>query len=139
MSRRVSVATQNLFPTSHCPPVCPFTLAMPVTRRSARLDHSASTTPSTTVSNLFSAGTSSRSTPDTSVIDEDDTVLPQVEKKTKKVATKKRVREDVSEEEQPVTRRGAKRRMVQQAAYVEITTKKIPKVTPFLQVCYCCH
>lgn len=105
---------------------------MPVTRGRAKAVHSASATPSSTVSPMFSAGTSPPSTPDTSVADDEDTVLKQPSvKPTKTAATsKKRVHEDVSgeEDETPSTKKGAKRRIVQQAAYVEIATKKITKV-----------
>ncbi len=105
---------------------------MPVTRGRAKAVHSASATPSTTVSPVFSAGASPPSTPDTSVADDEDTVLKQPPVKTTKtaIASKKRVLEDVSEEEveTPSSKRGAKRRMVQQSAYVEIATKKVSKV-----------
>ncbi|KAI0722038.1 SNF2 family N-terminal domain-containing protein [Cerioporus squamosus] len=103
---------------------------MPVTRGRTRAAHSASTTPSTTVSPMFSAGASTRSTPDTSVIDDDDdTVLKQGIEPVKAKTTRKRVREELSEEEleEPKTRRGAKRRVVKQSAYVEIQSKKTTK------------
>lgn len=109
---------------------------MAVTRRRTKTEHSVSVTPSTTVSPVFSARASTRSTPDTSVIDEDDTVLKQNVKqnvpKTRAAATRKRVRQESSDEGQPdpVTKRGAKRRMVKQSAYVEIVTPT--KVTPIL-------
>ena len=105
---------------------------MPVTRGRAKAVHSASATPSTAVSPMFSAGTSPPSTPDTSVVDDEDTVLKQASVKTAKTAAanNKRVREDVSEEEveTPSIKRGHKRRMVQQTAYVEIAPKKVTKV-----------
>ncbi|KAI0750681.1 SNF2 family N-terminal domain-containing protein [Daedaleopsis nitida] len=106
---------------------------MPVTRGRSKAEHSASATPTTTVSPVFSARASTRSTPDTSVVDENDTVLKHNVKqnvpKTRVAATRKRVRQESSDEEQPqpVTKRGAKRRMVQQTAYVEIVTKKTTK------------
>ncbi|TBU50560.1 SNF2 family N-terminal domain-containing protein [Dichomitus squalens] len=107
---------------------------MPVTRgRAAKAAHSASATPTTTVSPGFSAGASICSTPDTSVMDEDDTILKQDIVKTTKttIASKKRALEDASEEEAQTssTKRGAKRRVVQQTAYVEIATMKVAKTS----------
>ena len=57
-------------------------------------------------------------------------MLNQNDKNTKTTASKKRVREDVSEEERDgtVTRRGAKRRVVQKAAYVEIASRTTTRV-----------
>ncbi|TFK88380.1 hypothetical protein K466DRAFT_520961 [Polyporus arcularius HHB13444] len=103
---------------------------MAITRGRTRAAHSASMTPSTTVSPMFSAGASTRSTPDTSVIDDDDdTVLKQGISTIKSKVIKKRVREESSEEEseEPKTRGGVKRRVVQQNAYVEIVSKKTTK------------
>ena len=105
---------------------------MPVTRGRTKAVSSASATPTTVVSPVFSGAASIRSTPDTSVMDEDDTVLKQEVTKTTKTNTvsKKRVLEDVSEAEDgtPSTKRGAKRRVVQQTAYVEIATNRVSKV-----------
>lgn len=115
---------------------------MPVTRGRARAVNSASATPSATVSPMFSARASARSTPDTSV-DEDGTVLKQeVRVKTKKsTITRKRVREDSSEDERKglVNKRGAKRRAVQQSAYVEVATRQTTLATKVTSVLPCFH
>ncbi|RPD62100.1 hypothetical protein L226DRAFT_509025 [Lentinus tigrinus ALCF2SS1-7] len=106
---------------------------MPVTRGRSRAAHSASTTPSTVVSPMFSAGASTRSTPDTSTIDDnddnDDKILKQLVNTPKAKTTKKRVRQESSSEEveEPKTRRGAKRRVVKRTAYVEIETQQTTK------------
>ncbi|EIW62201.1 uncharacterized protein TRAVEDRAFT_144646 [Trametes versicolor FP-101664 SS1] len=103
---------------------------MRVTRQRARTAQSASTTPSTAVSPVFSTGVSLRTTPETSNIDEeeDELILPD-KKQAKKVNTrvsKKRAREDpVDEEDEELEQaRASKRRITQQAVYVEIATVK---------------
>ena len=106
---------------------------MPVTRGRAKADHSASATPTTAVSPMFSARTSTRSTPDTSNIDEDDVIPVKGLKTSSNANGKKRVLEVESEEERIVSR-GAKRRVVKQTAYVEVPPKKTVKVR--LSPCY---
>ncbi|KAI0366201.1 hypothetical protein BV20DRAFT_972087 [Pilatotrama ljubarskyi] len=106
---------------------------MPVTRQRARTAQSVSTTPSTAVSPMFSAGASSRTTPETSNLDEDedDLALPD-KKQAKKASTarsKKRALEDEPDEEVAPAARAAKRRVVQQAAYVEIALTKVTKTS----------
>ncbi|KAI0637648.1 SNF2 family N-terminal domain-containing protein [Trametes polyzona] len=107
---------------------------MPVTRQRTRTAQSASTTPSTAVSPVFSAGPSSRTTPETSNLDEDEAelILP-IKKQDKKSSAKgkKRAREEeVVEDDQEVgSGRALKRRLTQQTAYVEIATVRTTKTT----------
>ncbi|KAI0662868.1 SNF2 family N-terminal domain-containing protein [Cubamyces menziesii] len=105
---------------------------MPVTRHRARVVQSASTTPSTTVSPMFSAGASPPSTPDTSNLDEvEDDFAVLARKRPFKISTatsKKRALEDEDLElQEGAAGRAAKRRVVQQTAYVEISAGKVTK------------
>lgn len=100
---------------------------MPVTRGRAKAGHSASATPTTAVSPLFSARASTRSTPDTSAIDEDDDNPKQDPKTSSTARGKKRVLEDDSEEEQKTTK-GSKRRVDRKAVYVEVPTRLVSQV-----------
>ncbi|KAI0352754.1 hypothetical protein OH77DRAFT_756955 [Trametes cingulata] len=108
---------------------------MPVTRHRVRTAQSVSTTPSTAVSPMFSAGASSRTTPETSNIDEDEEEIPLAVKKQSKKSpvamSKKRALEDELDEELEGTPSGraAKRRAVHQTAYVEIASAKVPKTS----------
>ncbi|KAH9853400.1 SNF2 family N-terminal domain-containing protein [Lenzites betulinus] len=108
---------------------------MRVTRQRARTAQSVSTTPSTAVSPVFSTGVSSRATPETSNLDEDEDELPkragkQVKKtKASTAVGKKRARGDVTdmEDEEVDTGRALKRRISLQTAYVEISAVKTTK------------
>ncbi|KAJ2973140.1 hypothetical protein NUW54_g12120 [Trametes sanguinea] len=105
---------------------------MVATRRRTRTAQSASTTPSTTVSPMFSAGTSPPSTPQTSNIDENEDELDLPEQKPRKrgatASSKKRALEGDTDEG-AATERAPKRRAMQQAAYVEIPLTRTAKTS----------
>ena len=84
---------------------------------------------------MFSAEASPPSTPDTSNLDAEDDLVVHAQKKARKVTTftlkKKRpleVEDELELEEGAAVGRAAKRRVVQQAAYVEIAVGKVTKV-----------
>ncbi|KAI0772507.1 SNF2 family N-terminal domain-containing protein [Trametes elegans] len=108
---------------------------MRVTRQRARTSQSASTTPSTGVSPVFSADASSRSTPATSHLDEDEDELKlptakQSKKKSVAVSRKRVFEEEVEEADEPSSAaRASKRRAVQRTAYVEIPVATTAKTS----------
>ncbi|CDO74187.1 Glycosyltransferase Family 2 protein [Trametes cinnabarina] len=108
--------------------------SMVSTRRRALTAQSASTTPSTTVSPVFSAGASPPSTPQTSNMGENEDELDHYAQKRgmrgATAATKKRALEEDGNEEM-AAERAPKRRVMQQAAYVEIASTKTAKTRTF--------
>ncbi|KAI8984946.1 SNF2 family N-terminal domain-containing protein [Trametes punicea] len=104
---------------------------MPVTRQRARTAQSASTTPSTTFSPMFSAGASPPSTPQSSNLDENEDDFDVPLQQQVKAGTVSRVNKRAFEQDEAdggaAAERARKRRVPQQAAYVEIAVNKAAK------------